>query len=164
MEYIRGLLFTQKFQTISKYEIDTYVGILSNFLKTQKNTATEIYTEIELKNCIDTKLSALYTGSKYKDLIQFIRKYTSDITIGKVERGLCHGDLTFSNILFTNDSLCFLDFLDSYIESYIIDIVKLKQDLYYNWNLHLLNVESVYRTRAQQIFSYICNVLIVFFN
>ena len=49
--------------------------------------------------------------------------------------GFCHGDLTLSNILFENDEVFFLDFLDSYIESWIIDLVKLKQDLFYFWSM-----------------------------
>lgn len=47
----------------------------------------------------------------------------------------CHGDLTLSNILFNKKEIFFLDFLDSYIESWVIDLVKLKQDLFYFWSI-----------------------------
>ena len=38
-------------------------------------------------------------------------------------------------MLFQNEKIYFIDFLDSYIDSYICDIIKLRQDLYYLWNL-----------------------------
>lgn len=48
--------------------------------------------------------------------------------------GHCHGDLTFSNILFNGNNYFLIDFLDSFIESPIIDMVKLRQDSYYRWS------------------------------
>jgi hypothetical protein len=40
-----------------------------------------------------------------------------------------------------------LDFLDSYIESWVIDLIKIKQDLFYHWNIKkdcdTLNLRSV---------------------
>ena len=51
--------------------------------------------------------------------------------------GRCHGDLTFSNILFGDNKIYLLDFLDSFIESPIIDIVKLRQDTCFKWSVML---------------------------
>lgn len=48
--------------------------------------------------------------------------------------GICHGDLTFSNILFNGNNYYFIDFLDSFIESPLLDIVKIRQDTYYRWS------------------------------
>ena len=65
----------------------------------------------------------------------------------KIGKSFCHGDLTLSNILFSVDSLCFLDFLDSYIESWVVDLIKIKQDLFYHWNIKkdcdILNLRSI---------------------
>lgn len=41
--------------------------------------------------------------------------------------GPTHGDLTFSNIIFA-DRIWLIDFLDCYIESPILDLIKLRQD------------------------------------
>lgn len=48
--------------------------------------------------------------------------------------GRCHGDLTFSNILFSRNSFYLIDFLDSFIETPLLDIVKLRQDTAFNWS------------------------------
>jgi thiamine kinase-like enzyme len=48
--------------------------------------------------------------------------------------GMCHGDLTFSNILFNGNNYYLIDFLDSFIESPLLDIVKIRQDTAYLWS------------------------------
>jgi len=50
--------------------------------------------------------------------------------------GFCHGDLTLSNILFNPNSnqIVFIDFLDSFIESPIVDIAKIRQDTRHLWS------------------------------
>ena len=48
--------------------------------------------------------------------------------------GRCHGDLTFSNILFSGTNYYFIDFLDSFIEAPLMDIVKLRQDTAHGWS------------------------------
>lgn len=49
--------------------------------------------------------------------------------------GACHGDLTFSNILFNGNNYYLIDFLDSFIESPLMDLVKIRQDSRYGWSL-----------------------------
>ena len=48
--------------------------------------------------------------------------------------GRCHGDLTFSNILFNGNNYYLIDFLDSFIESPLLDIVKIRQDSAFLWS------------------------------
>lgn len=48
--------------------------------------------------------------------------------------GMCHGDLTFSNILFNGNNYYLIDFLDSFIEAPLADIVKLRQDTAWQWS------------------------------
>lgn len=48
--------------------------------------------------------------------------------------GLCHGDLTFSNILFNGNNYYLIDFLDSFVESPLLDIVKIRQDSSFLWS------------------------------
>ncbi len=52
----------------------------------------------------------------------------------KIPVGICHGDMTFSNILFNRNDLYLIDFLDSFIETPLMDIVKLRQDTAYGWS------------------------------
>ena len=71
---------------------------------------------------------------KHIHLIQMVRKF--DIPIGK-----CHGDLTLSNIIFDdfNDRYFLIDFLDSYIESPILDLSKISQETKLQWTSKLMH-------------------------
>lgn len=153
MEYINGKLFTDIFHLSSIKDLTLYSSILSKYLqKCQLETSIKLG---EVKWELIKKLSHLTTSSRYSVFIDYIIREIGHIDFQCIKQTLCHGDLTFSNILFMNDKLCFLDFLDSYIESYVIDIIKLKQDLYYEWYLNFLPLDDVYRTRMRQIFQYL---------
>ena len=53
----------------------------------------------------------------------------------KIYKSFCHGDLTLENILITQDKKLYLiDFLDSFYNSWMIDIAKLLQDLEVKWS------------------------------
>ena len=149
MEYINGVLFNEMFHRISIKELDEYFQILRRYLNRPNYL---YYDKIELENIIVNKLLSLKSKSQYKKLIKWV---LNNIHIEKtLVKGYCHGDLTFSNILFLPGQFCFLDFLDSYIESPIMDFVKLKQDLYYGWYLNFLPMDEIYLARSKQIFKY----------
>jgi thiamine kinase-like enzyme len=49
--------------------------------------------------------------------------------------GSCHGDLTLSNIIITNDNYMYIfDFLDTFIDSPLQDVSKIIQDMKYGWS------------------------------
>ena len=69
--------------------------------------------------------------------------------------GTCHGDFTFSNILFSEEKIYLLDFLDSFIESPLIDLVKLRQDTCYKWSIMLESTIPKYKVnKLSQILAY----------
>ena len=61
-----------------------------------------------------------------------VAKSHMDITVSV---GFCHGDLTFSNLLVNAKSrrIALFDFLDSFVESPLQDLAKLRQDTAYFW-------------------------------
>ena len=52
-----------------------------------------------------------------------------------LKTGICHGDLTLSNVLFSGSTYYLIDYLDSYIESPVMDVIKLRQDTLHKWIL-----------------------------
>lgn len=62
--------------------------------------------------------------------------------------GMCHGDLTFSNILFNGNNYYLIDFLDSFVESPMLDIVKIRQDSAFLWS-RLMYTEDYDQIRLQ---------------
>lgn len=48
--------------------------------------------------------------------------------------GGCHGDMTFENIMISNGELYLIDFLDSFCDSWVIDMAKVYQDVDSMWS------------------------------
>lgn len=55
-----------------------------------------------------------------------------------IPTGVCHGDFTFSNMIFSN-KIILIDFLDSFIESPLQDVAKLLQEVRLKWTLLMDN-------------------------
>lgn len=76
------------------------------------------------------------------DLISQIKGYVSECVEEQLTLpiGYCHGDLAFANILFKSEEHKFylIDFLDTFIESPLQDIVKIRQDTRHKWVMRLL--------------------------
>ncbi len=115
LSYISNLLLKYILEEFSKsnYDIIDKSIIINKFYNT-------------LNNCNQYKLPDKlkeYFVSEYNNIKEII------IPIGK-----CHGDLTFSNILILNKDVYLIDYLDSYIETPILDVIKLRQDVKFHWS------------------------------
>jgi tRNA A-37 threonylcarbamoyl transferase component Bud32 len=81
----------------------------------------------------------------------------------KLPIGVCHGDLTLSNILFSSNKYYLIDFLDSFIETPIQDIVKLRQDTSLFWSLQMYD-KAYDKIRIKTVFDYIDDAINSHFN
>lgn len=147
MEYVTGHSFDLFFSHCSVESINFVLEVLLNYINTlAKNTKN--YSDNAFKKRIWSKIDSLMAKSKYPDFLNYIR----GVEMSGIPNTFCHGDLTFSNIIFDSEELYFIDFLDSFVDSFLCDLVKLKQDLYYHWNLHIQKVDNL---RIRQIFNYL---------
>jgi len=149
MDYIHCKLFNEYFYELSPYGINKFIQFIDEYFSTISPIGK--YSSDELKNIILNKLSS-FTNSNYNNFLIFLKQKINYIQFPNIYKELCHGDLTMSNILFTDEKYYLIDFLDSYLECSIIDLVKLKQDLYYHW---LLKTNNIINLKAYQIASYI---------
>jgi hypothetical protein len=122
MEYFPLPSFPNFIERADKQEIDWAIDILINYIDREMNSCTQVDT------------TAIW-NLKVNDLIlEDVKEYlTMDRLVLPV--GLCHGDLTLANMLVDNyhKEIILIDFLDSFIDSPLIDMVKLKQDTIYRW-------------------------------
>ena len=83
---------------------------------------------------------------------QALIKTVSDRLCKKKTRmllGPCHGDLTFGNMLWDGEGFLWVfDFLDTFLEAPIMDLVKLRQDTLGRWTLRHMPYSSIPPTRA----------------
>jgi len=69
--------------------------------------------------------------------------------------GRCHGDLTLSNLIYSkrNSTLYFIDFLDPFIETPLMDICKIRQDTRLGWSF--TKSQSSASSRMRHVLAYI---------
>ena len=151
MEYIAGKNFEDFFSIASVNDIEFVISTLFDYFDTLISTARNIDAT---KQILD-KLDSLKEKSSYPKYIEFLRKYVKDRRI-IVPHTFCHGDLTFANIIFHQNRLFFIDFLDCYVDTFLSDLVKLKQDLHHLW---AVRNQDVYTVRIHQIYEYIWDKL-----
>ena len=132
MEYIHG-------KTFNSFCLDSNVDEILGFTKNLQmflcdNIKNSILTEINF-NKLQTKLINLskLLGSQLNLYINFlINNPIESLLIGKN-----HGDLTMSNIMFS-DKYYLIDFLDNPYETPLNDLIKIKQDTEHNFYFNLL--------------------------
>ena len=132
MEYISAESDLNFFSHASVDDVVMVSLVLHEYLGKLSKTSVEF----DFTDEIYKKLNSLKKSSSYQNIIINIENHINQRGF-ILPRSICHGDLTLANILFHKDRLCFIDFLDSYIDSYLCDLVKLRQDLFYFWNLKI---------------------------
>lgn len=162
MEYINGALFHNFFLDANLSILNTKISELVNFLKYEINESKEVKVPILQ---ILTKLKSLRNSYKNNNLFQPFRRYfefLDNIPNSGFLSGEYHGDLTLSNIIFARKKIYLIDFLDSFIDNPIQDIVKLRQDTKFHYSLYLLNLKQRNSTafvRIMQVLNYFDDIL-----
>lgn len=137
MEYLHMLDSIEFFEIACPQDIKYRLNILLEFVAEELATAE---SSIVNTNLFQEKLSNIEGAvppeiwrKYYRHQVRIIRKELPENLI--IPLGQCHGDLTFSNIMFSLEDveIGLIDFLDSFLESPIIDIVKIRQDTKFNW-------------------------------
>ena len=141
MPYIYSKSFVSYFEYAGFEQINHLIDALCSFLSyeihkspLQKVKASVLQTKFEdVKN--NTLNNPHLKGDKeIERIIKLSSKYFEFAEDMELPIGKCHGDLTFSNILFSGNDYYLIDFLDSFVESPLLDIVKIRQDSAYLWS------------------------------
>jgi thiamine kinase-like enzyme len=147
MEYISGNNYLDFLEYSSLEYVNFFLDSIFSYLKFLDKQGSGFYSKEEFIFRCKEKLYSIKKYVSDPEFFNYVIEKIEKIENPKIGKSFCHGDLTLSNILFSVDSLCFLDFLDSYIESWVIDLIKIKQDLFYHWNIKkdcdTLNLRSV---------------------
>jgi hypothetical protein len=141
MEYVYFYNSLTFFSSASRPAIDSVANLIFAFIDAEidSSISLRIPKQLVIDKIESIRASLLNTLAfpRYESLLDWLVK---DVTIRphiELPVGRCHGDLTFSNIMIARDasSLALIDFLDSYLDSPIIDLAKLRQDTLFQWTL-----------------------------
>lgn len=173
MEYVYSRNFIEYFESAGFEQIDYFIKALVLYVEKELKVSpvVSISTRITLEKYLDVEKkvmanSLLKDDIDIKNLMSQSKQRFEDLanqpTI-ELPIGLCHGDLTFSNILFNGNNYYLIDFLDSFIESPLMDIVKIRQDSAHLWS-QLMYVHSYDKLRLKIICEKIDNDIDRYFS
>lgn len=141
MEYVYSKNFIEYFESAGFEQINYLIKALILFLEKElkesplsqvdKNIILEKFYDVRKK--VDSN-SLLNTDPVIKQIMDKSLQIFEGLGSVVMPVGICHGDLTFSNILFNGNNYYLIDFLDSFIESPLLDVVKIRQDSAHLWS------------------------------
>ena len=141
MQYVYSKNFVEFFNHAGFEQVEYLIGALKYFIEYEveqcemKSVSATVFQEkfAEVRSKVVT--NPLYEGdSVVQSIISRAAQVFGALTDMVIPVGLCHGDLTFSNILFNGNNYYLIDFLDSFVETPLQDIVKIRQDTVYRWS------------------------------
>jgi hypothetical protein len=129
MEFIAARDFVQFLTRAGRKQLDDFLAKISRFIF--DNLANS--HDCDVRDAVCQKLDELSDKDIPINYLNIARNLADRAIV--IPCGPCHGDLTLSNILFKGEAIYLLDFLDSFVESPLQDIVKLRQDTQFKWSL-----------------------------
>ena len=141
MQYVYSKNFIEFFEQAGFEQIEYLIGALEYFIE---HEISQSKLQIISASIFQRKFADISGKCKANTLFQNDERIAAilnrseqvfaDLKDMLIPVGLCHGDLTFSNILFNGNNYYLIDFLDSFIETPLQDIVKIRQDTCYRWS------------------------------
>lgn len=150
MEYVSGSSFDEYFSKANLEDVNFVLKSLYGYFDFLISNIKYYKSNTSQKRIIE-KIKSLENKTSYPNDLKFLKTFVHQTEL-HIPQTFCHGDLTFSNIIFHSNRLYFIDFLDCFIDSFLVDLVKLKQDLFYYWSLKEQNINNI---RVYQIYSYL---------
>lgn len=138
MEYLNGNTLARKVQDADQCLMKAIAKTLCNLfleLKKESEIAKDTQTIFERK-IRDLKLQM---GDAEKFITPALDRLLM-VDYSSVPQSFCLGDLSLENVLVDNDRLYFIDLLDSFFNSYLLDISKLLMDIECGWSLRNENL------------------------
>lgn len=141
MEYVYSKNFIEFFEQAGFEQVDYLVEAIKYFIEDEisqcqlEKVSPEIFQHKFASIKDNCKNNVLYdSDTDIADILQRCERVFAGMGDMVIPVGLCHGDLTFSNILFNGNNYYLIDFLDSFIETPLQDIVKIRQDSCHMWS------------------------------
>lgn len=157
MAYVHGEKYSDFLNHLDIGNLRKLVELFSQYFSIQFKNSREVPVPGALFLDKASELDRVLAGKKEVDskLVERALVYLRQLPAETFLEGPCHGDFTFSNMLFREEGVYLLDFLDSFVESPLIDLVKFRQDTRYYWSpLVDVKLPDYHASKVRQIFDY----------
>lgn len=131
MDYVYGYNIIDVLETCDISTLDTIIERVFNLL------------DWEFGNCRLRPLKCSAFMNKLskkcpKEFSEPFKKQVKNLKYRYIHKGICHGDLTFANMIF-GDKIYLIDFLSPFIQTPYQDIGKLLQEVDLKWTYHMMD-------------------------
>ncbi len=145
MEYIRGITLAEYMNTIEIGKVREFAELIAN-----NAISTETKNSSDSVKIFSNKIQSLKNtlASVNNDIIKTALEVLDKHNWSMFAKTACHGDLTLENIIVKNDQLYFIDFLDSFYDSWLMDIGAILQDIQTMWAYRFqdeVNINTIIR-------------------
>lgn len=153
MKYINGNTFVQWI----RYSDIACLKKTTNLIMSQIINNKKLHNKINTTEVINTKMNQLINKLIDSDFCQILESNKSLIMNydwNIIPISVCHGDLTLENIIISEEgSIYYIDFLDSFLSTWLIDVAKLLQDSLLYWSLRYNQniIDANYSLRLQAV-------------
>ncbi|HQQ82040.1 MAG TPA: phosphotransferase [Cyclobacteriaceae bacterium] len=158
MPYLHGYKYSEFFDRASIIQVRQLGDRLLSYLFDEFNKAVPGNLDPAVFHNKLAALHGLLINRKDLDhhLVSTCLAHLKQLPSDPFPAGKCHGDMTFSNMIFCDEVIYLVDFLDSFIDSPLMDLVKLRQDTAFYWSLHMdTNLPAYRHSKIIQVFEYL---------
>jgi len=129
MEYVNGVTLSEYLKKISISDIEKFANMFLSFIP------NDFIFDPEAKSIFLSKITDLESKINVESEVFFnifsrLKKNKWDHCVSSS----CHGDLTLENMIWDGNNIYLIDFLDSFYDSWMVDLAKLLQDLECFWS------------------------------
>ncbi len=129
MDYINGKTVAEEMRTIELYRVpllgDKFAALLPDAVVPNPGADNVFKNKIAI---LAGKICG--KGSRAKQALEELKSFDWSAASGSP----CHGDLTLENMILRNGEIYLIDFLDSFYDSWAIDLAKILQDADLHWH------------------------------
>lgn len=138
MEYIQGVTLAEYIKRIEIGKIRNLAErIAEGVIPEVCENVGSILSVNEIFRSKTEKLKAQLSGKGWTIIEEALEKLECH-DWGMMSPSPCHGDLTMENIIVRNECMYLIDFLDSFYDSWILDIGTLLQDIQTLWSYRFM--------------------------
>lgn len=128
MEYISGITLAEYMKSIQIGKVRGLVDLIVKSIIPVGDLTSVAETKV-----FESKIASLKETLKENSSVKGALELLEQHSWSKFRQTFCHGDLTLENIIVKDGQLYYIDFLDSFCDSWIMDISTLMQDVQTMW-------------------------------
>ena len=138
MEYIDSCTMANSIEQIMTKGISPFIDLVVRELYINNSVILP-----ETNQIFQKKILSLRKNIPQKEIYINALERLNKFDFSDVPHSKCHGDLTLENILVdTKGNIYLIDFLDSFFDSWMIDVAKLLQDLELYWSYRHTDISA----------------------